>query len=230
MKLAELSFSCYVYSHMTDYDDSYNRFVDATRPQLSLSQQQHRTALLKWLNEWGCRQFSLKHRKLAEEEIWDWYRASEPRMLSAERTLLSLSDTDLAVVEQAFDGLVGRTASMRRTGNRRESRVGIGPTGAAKILFALRPLALIPWDDPMRKWFHFDGSGRSYVEYLHLVKDNLRELEQDCEKRGHRLSDLPKILHRRSQSLTKLVDEHFWVTISRKCRFPPEEDISLWKT
>jgi hypothetical protein len=230
MKLAELSFACYIYSYMTDYDDSYNRFVDAVHHQLNLSQQQHRMALLKWLNEWGCRQFSLAHHELAAKGIWDWYRANEPRMFSADRTLLSLSDTDLAVVEQAFNELVGRTASMRRTKNRRESCVEIGPTGAAKILFALRPLALIPWDDPMRKWFHLNGSGRSYVDYLHLVKDNLRELEQDCEKRGHRLSDLPRLLGRPSQSLTKLVDEHFWVTISRKCPFPSEKDILLWTT
>lgn len=230
MKLAELSFACYVYSHMTDYDESYTRFLNDTRPQLDLNQRQHRMALLKWLNDWGCRQFSIAHHELAAKEIWQWFRASDPQMFSADLTLLSLSDTDLAVIERAFAGLVGRTASLRRTKNRSESCVAIGPTGASKILFALRPLALIPWDDPIRKRFNYDGSGRSYVEYLRRVKNNLRELEQDCKSKGFKLADLPSLLGRPSPSLVKLVDEYFWVTVSRSCSFPSEKDILLWTT
>ena len=231
MKLAELSFACYVYSNMTGYDKSYTRFLDATtRPRFDLDQPQHQKALLKWLNAWGCRQFALAHHKLAAKEIWEWFRASDPKMFSTDLTLLSLSDKDLMVVEQAFDQLAARTASLKRRKKGREYPVEIGPTGASKILFALRPLSLIPWDDAIRKQFKSDGSGRSYVDYLRRAKDDLRELEQDCERNGYKLADLPSLLGRPNPSLVKLVGEYYWVTVSGDCPFPSERDIKLWTT
>lgn len=230
MKLAELSFACYVYSHMTSYDGSYTRFLGATRPRLDLAQSQHRRDLLKWLNAWGCRNFALAHHELAAKEIWEWFRASDVKKFSADLTLLSLSNKDLMVVEREFDQLAARTASLRRRKKGREYPVEIGPTGASKILFALRPLSLIPWDDAIRKQFRSDGSGRSYVEYLRRAKNDLRELEQDCRRNGYKIADLPDLLGRPNPSLAKLVGEYYWVTESQGCRFPSERDVQLWTT
>jgi hypothetical protein len=177
MKLAELAFACYIYSHMSDYDSSYVSFLNSTTPQLDLQLEHHRTYLLKWLNNWGCRQFAREYHTRASEEIRIWYQESGARMLPANATLLSLSNEDLAQIEQSYARLVSRTASRRRMNNGTETRVEIGPTGASKILFALRPSALIPWDDPIRKRFDADGSACSYTNFLRNVRTNLNELE-----------------------------------------------------
>jgi hypothetical protein len=187
-------------------------------------------SLLKWLNNWGCRQFAIEYHTLASHEIWIWYQENVTRMFPADVTLLSLSNEDLAQVEQAYDQLISRTASRRTMRNGNEISVEIGPTGASKILFALRPLALIPWDDPIRKRFGLDGSARSYTSFLRNVMTNLNELEQTCGEKGYTITDLPNLLGRPTSSIAKMIDEYFWVTITRGCPVPPEDEILRWAT
>jgi hypothetical protein len=230
MKLAELAFACYIYTYMSGYDSSYRRFVDAIGPELDLGQEQHRMALLKWLNDWGCRQFAKEYHALASAEIAVWYRGIASRLLPLGKSLLLLSAEDFRLVEQAYTGLVPRTASLRKLNTMNASQVQIGPTGAAKILFALRPDALIPWDDPMRVQFGYDGSASSYTHYLYRVKRHLEELGQACEDNGYKLEHLPQLLNKPFCSLTKLIDEYHWVTISRKCPVPASEEIAKWQT
>jgi len=102
------------------------------------------------------------------------------------------------------------------------TKVEIGPTGTAKILFALRPNALIPWDEPMRKELTLNGLDSHYEKFLNIVRRHIEELNQACITRGHSLSALPQLLNRRTSSLVKLIDEYFWVTISRKCPVPKQ--------
>jgi hypothetical protein len=228
MKLGELAFGCYIYGRMSDYDSSYRRFVNATRPELDLRSNQHLLALLKWLNEWGCRQFAKEYHELAAQEIEDWYEKINHELFRTDKTLLSLTDEDFMLVEQAYAGLVGKTASYRKSSNGRDVRVEVGPTGATKILFALRPNALIPWDDPIRDKLHLDGLAHSYRAYLGVAKDHLAELTRDCKANGFELTDLPVMLGRAESSVAKLMDEFFWVTISRKCPAPNEAELKSW--
>jgi hypothetical protein len=187
-------------------------------------------ALLKWLNDWGCRQFSKHYHGLAAKEIGEWYEEAGVRLFPMDRTLLSLSNEDFALVEQAYDGLVARTASRRKRDNGHETNVTIGPTGTAKILFAVRPNALIPWDDPIREQFRADNSARSYINYLRAAKDHLEELSQECDKRGYNLSNLPRLLGRSTSSIAKMIDEYFWVTVSRRCPVPSGNELTRWAT
>lgn len=228
MKLAEIAFACYIYAHMSDYDSSYLRFTKNTEPQLDLRLEHHRIALLNWLNDWGCRQFAKDYHGLAADEIRKWYDEIGGQLFPIDTPLLSLSDHDIKLVELAYASLVARTASRRRLHNGGETQVVIGPTGAAKILFVLRPMALIPWDDPIRERFHADGSARSYMSFLRIVKSNLEELSQACQTKGYKLTELPQLLGRPSSSVTKLVDEYFWVTISRGCPVPAEDELNRW--
>lgn len=230
MKLAELAFACYIYSHMSDYDSSYVGFLESTKPELDLQLEHHRMSLLKWLNKWGCRQFAREHHVLASEEIREWYQKSGTRIFPADVTLLSLSNENFALVEEVYARLISRTASRRNMNNGTETCVDIGPTGTSKILFALRPLALIPWDDPIRKQFGVDGSACSYTKFLREVRIELNELEQACEEKGHIITDLPNLLGRPTSSIAKMIDEYFWVTITRGCTVPPEDEISRWAT
>ena len=220
MRLAELAFACYIYGRMTDYDSSYDRFRRETNPQLDLKNKQHGIALIKWLNDWGCRQFALDYHELASEEIHGWYQQCGDHFFSPDKSLLDLTNGDLALVEQAYAELVVRTASKREWPCGEQTKVVIGPTGTAKILFALRPNVLVPWDGPIRGHFQLDGSAHAYIGYLHIVRKNLEELDQACRELGHRLSDLPELLNRHTSSLAKLIDEYFWVTVSsRLARF-----------
>jgi hypothetical protein len=228
MRLTELAFACYVYGRMTDFDSSYLQFLKKTKPNLDLNNKQHRMALLKWLNDWGCRQFSIKYHELASEEIRTWYQDVGNQLFSPDKTFLDLSDGDLASVRIAYTELVNRTASIRTLPNGDQSKVTIGPTGTAKILFALRPNSMIPWDEPMRSEFHYDGSAGDYTEYLLCVAENLGELNETCVRMGFKLSDLPQLLGRPKSSLTKLIDEYHWVTISRKCPTPTSQELKQW--
>lgn len=230
MKLSELAFACYIYSHITDYDNSYRRLLNETRPQLNLESEQHLRAMLRWLNEWGCRQFAKEyHDRLAVPTIREWYKNFGHCLPPADRTLLSLTDKEFASVEQAYTELASRPASFRKLQNGHNAEVKIGPTGAAKILFALRPGALAPWDEPVRKEFCLDESASSYRRYLQeIVIGQLEELIADCKRRQIDIANVPTLLGRPDYSVVKLVDEFFWVTISRKCPMPGAVVLKQW--
>jgi hypothetical protein len=229
MKLSDLAFACYIYSHMSDdYDSSYRQLLKATGPQINLQLEQHQKLLLKWLNDWGCRQFAKEYHPLAAQEIAEWYKEISLQLFSINTELLSLTDDNFALIESVYAKLVGRTASMRKSSKGSEFPVKVGPTGTAKILFALRPNALIPWDNPIRDKFNFDGSSHSYCAYLRIVKGHLEELSHDCIKFGFSVADLPSILDRPVSSVAKLMDEYFWVTISRKCPTPDDNKFMSW--
>jgi hypothetical protein len=227
IKLGELAFACHIYGAMSGYDESYREFLGGTRPLLDLHNEQHVKALLNWLDDWGCRQFVTAYHCLAAKEITDWYERVAGQLFPIDTKILSLSEEDLAAVERAYAGLVHRMASKKvRAG--REFLVEIGPTGAAKILFALRPKALIPWDIPMRAKFHLNGTARSYCSYLRHVREQLESLSGECSGYGLRVGDLPQILGRPESSLPKLIDEYHWVTISRKCSMPHWSELGRW--
>ncbi len=228
MKLSNLAFACYIYGRMSDYDSSYKRLVDSTRPQLDLGSDQHLLAMLKWLNEWGCRQFAREYHSLSANEIREWHEEVSQYLFQSGKNLLALTDQDFASVEQMYAGLVGRTASYRKSSNGSKVRVDIGPTGTAKILFALRPNALLPWDEPIREEFHLDGSARSYRAYLRIARDHLEGLTSDCKEKGFEITDLPLLVGRPESSVAKLIDEFFWVTISRKCPAPDDALLNQW--
>jgi len=211
-----------------DYDSSYRQLLKATSPQINLQLEQHQKLLLKWLNDWGCRQFAKDYHPLAAQEIAEWYKEIGLQLFSINTELFSLTDDDFALIERVYAKLVSRTASIRKSAKGSESRVEVGPTGTAKILFALRPIALIPWDNPIRDKLNLDGSAYSYCAYLRIVKNHLEELSHDCIKFGLSIADLPDILDRPVSSVAKLMDEYFWVTISRKCPTPDDSKFMRW--
>ena len=91
--------------------------------------------------------------------------------------------------------------------------VSFGDTAAAKALFAIRPQAVPPWDEPMRKAF---GWGRvdaeEYAMFLSAVRGSLIGLALRMRIEP---SALPAVLGRPESSPVKLVDEFLWVRITR---------------
>jgi hypothetical protein len=144
------------------------------------------------------------------------------------RPLTTLSDADLARAESLNNGLFGRTASIRSYPSGREARIAIGPTGAANILFALRPDALVPWDAPMRSASRLDGSGRSYRNCQWGIQLRLESLAEQCGRHGFSLTELPSRMGRPESSCPKLIDEFYWVTVTRKWPLPNEVTFRTW--
>lgn len=232
MNLTELAFACYIYKRMTNYDKSYQSFLRETSPQLDLNCKDHRMSLLKWLNAWGCRQFKKKYHEHASEQIREWYQSNGAQLFAHKETLLALTASELAEVQRVYDDLFSRNISERKKKNSDEYEwVKVGPTGTAKILYALRPNALIPWDIPMRKRFNLsEGSGKDYISYLEIVKSHIQELEQECQKQGFDITDLPARLDRVSSSIVKMIDEYFWITITNDCPIPAKGENLCWES
>ncbi len=228
MKTVDIAFASYIYSKMTDYDDSYERFRKGVSNPLDLSSELERQQTLVWLNKWGCRQFAVEYHALASEQIALWYATFKEVLVPPSTALLDLSQSEISEVATAFEDLSVRQASERKGTSGARIKVRIGPTGAAKILFALRPSALLPWDMPIRDSLEQGGVQFSYAEYLLKAKQELQELIQDCKNHGVAYEELPRLAGRPKETIAKLIDEFFWVTISRNCPVPPVELIKQW--
>ncbi len=210
------------------YLDSYLELLEKTKPELELCYSAHRHALLQWLRAWGCRQFVVKYEDLASVQIADWYGQFAAALPPKETALLDLSDTQFRQVEAAYGALVDRQAGQRSAQDGGLELVKVGPTGTAKILFALRFRALVPWDDPIRAHFGLGKSAAGYAIHLRRVRAELRELRADCARLNYPFDGLPARLGRPHSSLAKLVDEYFWVTITRKCPCPSAQQLQGW--
>jgi hypothetical protein len=227
MNLGELAFACYVYASMTDYDRSYKDFRSAINNDLDLLSTQHRQSLITWLNKWGCRQFSKDCHGEASENILRWYEDNENLLPAKDVGLSSISSADLELASEAYAKLTEKMACEKSRGEN-IIQVTIGPTGAAKILFALRPQTLVPWDDPIRDRFSCDASGQSYYTFHMNMQRAVVELDVQCRVHGIQLQDLPNHLGRPNSSIPKLIDEFNWVSITKSCRFPGDDLLNRW--
>jgi hypothetical protein len=227
MRLFQLAYICRVYGGLTGFDADYLTFLDKTAGKPDFREPVHMEALLTWLRKWGCRQFAIEHHKQASKSILGWAEQWESRLPETSITLERLSDEDIQVVGDAYDDLSQRRASQRtRNGNRYDVRVG--PTGAAKILFAARPLAFPPWDDPFRVKSGYDGSPRSYREYLAEVREQIKQLCSEAAKAGIPAGHIPVEVGRPRSTLPKLIDEYNWVTVTRGFLPPEPVEIAKW--
>ena len=227
MRLSELALACFLYAQFTDYDDSYLSFLQVTNHHPDLANSEHRKALLIWLNRWGCRQFAIEYHELASSEILSWYNQFNSTLFDRNKNLWELTEAEINFVAQAYEALSNKRASLRKR-KENTSSVSVGPTGAAKILFAIIRNALIPWDIPIRSHYGYDSSGASYLTYLYRVKSILKELEDTCNKNGFTLAQLPKQLRRNNSTVPKLIDEYHWVTITNGCSLPTQDIFQKW--
>ena len=227
MRLFELAYACRLYGGLTQFDSNYRLFLDRTGGELDFRDPEHLKVLLVWLNSWGCRQFAKKDHKVAAQSVLGWAERWESRLPNTSTTLDELRREEIQYAGAAFADLSNRVASKRSyVGALRD--VTVGPTGAAKILFAARPEAFVPWDDAIRRELRMDTSASSYCAYLLRVQEQIRQLRKDAAKQGIGPEDIPSAVGRQDFPLPKLVDEYYWITISQ--RFPPLEleEIARW--
>jgi hypothetical protein len=216
MTLSDLKARCVEYSRLgKNFDRSLRRFRDETQPALDLSNPMHVSSMLKWLNCWSCRQFAKDDHSLASESIRYWYEDSASQIPGTNASLVTLSDESLRRAADAYDVLRQKQASwkVRKSGERQF--VSVGPTGAAKILFALCPDALPPWDASIRSNLRYDGSGGSYLRFLSQVREIIGDLVEEARGQGIDPGSIPKDVGRPESSLPKLVDEYRWISITK---------------
>ncbi len=227
MRLYELAYACRLYAALGDFDSSFIEFREAVKPALDLRNHAHRKALLVWLNSWGCRQFAKDYHSMASKALVGWGRLHLNRLPHKVGALAELSDSVLDGAAEAYGDLKDRNASLR---SRKSDlyRVTFGPTGAAKILFALRPNALPPWDEPIRKYFGYDGSAHSYRDFLNKVREEVCKLQDEAANFGISANDIPACIGRPDSGLPKLIDEYYWVTITSGYTPLGLEDLERW--
>jgi hypothetical protein len=110
----------------------------------------------------------------------------------------------------------------------RNFEISIGATAASKILFAIRPRALMPWDEAMRAAFKCNGSTKSYARYLKMIRKLTFHIGDLCWNRGFRIDELPRKLGRPNSTVLALVNEYIWVTETRKVKLPSAETFAQW--
>lgn len=216
-----------MYGASSGFDKSYIDFLKATGYQPDLNLSEHRKELLIWLNSWGCRQFAIEYHEQASKEILSWYNKHKTDLPVPTKNLWEMTQSEFTSVGLAYESLSKRTASIR-TKKSNTSSISIGPTGASKILFAIRPKALIPWDGKIRQHHNHGNDRESYIAYHRAVIRMLEILKQQCQNYGLQFIDLPKIFDRPYSSIPKLIDEYNWVTITNNCPAPSSETLLLW--
>ncbi|MBA7500954.1 hypothetical protein ES704_03716 [subsurface metagenome] len=147
--LCKLALASTMYDSLTPFNYSLGLLNSATGGSIDLTNPVHRISLIKWLNDWGCRHLSEDQHEIASYSILNWYQANGATLFPNRKQLWDLEDQELEVTATAYGSLKGRTGAWRIRGERK-LEVHIGATAASKILFAIRPKALMPWDKAMR--------------------------------------------------------------------------------
>ncbi|MHA1380688.1 MAG: hypothetical protein ACTSRG_20155 [Candidatus Helarchaeota archaeon] len=225
--LFDLAIACYIYSNISKFDESYKTFLKSTNFNPDLTKEKHRIELLIWLNAWGCRQFTKEFYDLASSEIFSWYDKYSSQIFNLNKNILNLTKKNLDDLIPAFNSLANKIASYRTSKNNKIV-YKIGPTGAAKILFAIRRNIFIPWDKKIREYFRLGKSGVSYVKFLSQVITILKKLEIQCKHFGFSLNHLPEKIGRPNSTVPKLIDEFYWVIITNASSIPEPEIFRKW--
>lgn len=226
MRLHELAYCCRAYASLEAYDQATVELRDATGATVDPGEDGHLAALFEWLRRWGCRQFKIEHEPRASESVTSWWSAHRQRLPDPAETLDELGDDALQAIAGAYDDLRTRPASTqeRATG---PVLISFGPAGAAKALYAIRPNACSPWDEPIRRRFELPAGGDGYRRHLLRIREELTEAVADLGPGGD-ASQLPVLLDRPDSSPVKLVDEHDWARYSRGFEPPSSDILRTW--
>ena len=225
--LGKIAVAGLLFNSLTPYNTSLGNFRSTTGDRIDLAIQEHRDALMNWLNDWGCRHLSKAKHQVASQSILDWYQTNCTTLFSDKTPLWQLEDQEIETAANAYGCLKDRIGARRsRYGN--ESKVHIGPTAASKILFVIRPKALMPWDEAMRTAFKCDGSPESYFEYLIEIRELALHISDLCRNKGFQIDALPQRLGRPNSTVLALINEYIWVTVTRNVELPSSETLTQW--
>lgn len=205
--LAALRHTAQVFAGFANVDATWLALIHATRPGIDLSRADHRTLLLRWLNSWGCR---IRYPREGEPAPFDsgvaqWWDDWSPGLPKA--SLVRLEDRDLERLGDAYAALSAVEVSGGAT------RRTLGPTAAAKALYALRPRSVLLWDAAIAEHLYGVRDGTAFTEHQRLGR-RWGRLALDEAGLGEDEDTLPVLVGRPTVSLAKLLDEYLYVTIT----------------
>jgi hypothetical protein len=178
-------------------DRGWLRLLEDTSPALDLSRPEHRDAALAWLNSWACR---IPRGPAFGDGVAKWWESAR---LPAATSLLSNTDADIALTGAAFGELAELSVGRRR----------LGPTAAAKLLYALRPNGVVPWDAAIATELHGARDAAAFAAHQQLGRRWARALVTGT---GIAEAELPVHVGRSTVSLAKLLDEYMYLIASRR--------------
>ncbi|GGP91459.1 MmcQ/YjbR family DNA-binding protein [Streptomyces melanogenes] len=205
--LADLRAAADVFNGFADIDRSWHGLHEDTRPAIDLGRADHRAVLLRWLNSWGCR---IRYPREGEPALFDtgiarWWDAWEGDLPSG--TLAGLSDSCLAAFGRAYGELAAIPVAAGRVAR------SLGPTAAAKTLYALRPEAVMAWDAAIAERLHGARDADTFTRHLTLGRDWARGVLSET---GAAEAALPELVGRPGIPLSKILDEYLYVRFSMK--------------
>jgi hypothetical protein len=200
--LAELRAAAAVFAGYGTVDAGWERWAAETGPAADLSDPAHRTALHRWLNSWGCR---LRYPRPGEPDLLadglaEWWRRHAADLPPV--SLMALTDPQIDRLAEAYAALQALPAGPTRT---------LGPTAAAKALYALRPAAVMPWDAAIAARLHGGRDGAAFARHLRCGRAWARAVLAES---GLTERQLPAELGRGSVPLAKVLDDYLYVTIT----------------
>ncbi len=195
--LAALSKAGHEFATLGKVDASWLELQAVTAPGLDLSNPDHRPLALAWLNSWGCR---LPYTGTFVESTAVWASSVH---LPATPALHKLTDKQIVALATAY-GSLSTLSSGKRT---------LGPTAAAKLLYALRPLSVMPWDAAIASVLHGSRGEPAFAAHLRLGRQWARDIIRET---GFSPEQIAELAGRPGIPLSKVLDEYAYMLITRQ--------------
>ena len=189
-------------------EKSWLAFTAATAPAVDFTRAAHRKAAHTWLNAWTCR---IRYPRPGEPDVFGtglaaWWRNWRTSLPPMDVSLSELTDEQLAAAGDCFAALVASPAAQTKTVRT------FGPTAASKLMYALRPKALPPWDEMIATTLHGTRDRAAYVAHLRLARTWAQALLTES---GVDEDTLCARLGRPGRTLAKLLDEYCYIVYTR---------------
>ncbi|MFO7997196.1 MAG: hypothetical protein R6U93_08715 [Dehalococcoidia bacterium] len=132
--LGKMAVASLLFNTLTPYNPSLTDFRSVVGSAMDLSIQEHRDALMNWLNNWGCRHLSKEQHQVASASIFDWYQSNFGTLFGDKMSLWQLDSQDIETAAKVYGSLKDKTGAWRMGGNSKR-KVHIGPTGSLQDPF-----------------------------------------------------------------------------------------------
>jgi hypothetical protein len=187
-------------------DGSDSGLAPPTGDEVDLSLVDHRQALHRWLNAWGCR---IRYPRPEEPDLFDvgvaaWWSRRGGDVVILTASLSELDDDQIARLGAAFEDLSAMSIARSAAGIERT----MGATASAKALYALRPRAVMPWDMAIARRLHGGRDGAAFAGHLRLGREWGRQLLRET---GWDETRLAAELGQPGASLARLLDQYCYV-------------------
>jgi hypothetical protein len=131
--------------------------------------------------------------------------------------LVNLQNADLDILVAAYEALL--------------TVHGLGPTVAAKVLFALHPETAMAWDEAIRAVLNIGANGQGYQDMLVHSMHDIQMLIAEAGRCGiSNRQDIPGIVGSPDRTLARLLDEYNWITITNGHQIPTGAELMQWAT